>query len=310
MADITPDDVARFIAVQEVAGQKGWTIKGQLVVLGGVFKYAIRHLGVQAANPVALLERAERPKADEDEKRILTSDELERLLAEADDVLFDFAAQTGARLAEALGVVWSELGLSALPAVTFTHQLDRKGKRQPLKRKRSRRCIEITTTLAAKLRAHKMASPYSGPHDFVFATALGTGHDHRNIGGRVLGRVVKRAGLEAVRQGDVVIVPAPTFHDLRHTHASALIAAGWDIEEVSARLGHAAVSTTMRIYTHAYDAAKRSDQRRGRLSLMYGANAETNTQAQDGDNPAKSRDGESSRLVEIGSVQPKTARKA
>jgi hypothetical protein len=51
-------------------------------------------------------------------------------------------------------------------------------------------------------------------------------------------RAVKRAGLGAVERDGRVIEPAPTFHCLRHSHGSALIAAGWDIEEVSARLGH------------------------------------------------------------------------
>jgi site-specific recombinase XerD len=36
----------------------------------------------------------------------------------------------------------------------------------------------------------------------------------------------------------------PPFHSLRHSHGSALIAAGWDIEDVSARLGHANIATT------------------------------------------------------------------
>jgi integrase len=44
---------------------------------------------------------------------------------------------------------------------------------------------------------------------------------------------------------------------------------GWDIEEVSARLGHANVSTTQLIYVHAFDAARRSDDRRDRLGTLY-----------------------------------------
>ena len=96
----------------------------------------------------------------------------------------------------------------------------------------------------------------------------GTAHDHRNIAGRVLARVVKRAALEAVKRDSVVVEYAPTFHSLRHSHGSALIAGGWDIEEVSARLGHTNIGTTQRIYVHAYDAARRSEQRRNRLAAM------------------------------------------
>lgn len=41
-----------------------------------------------------------------------------------------------------------------------------------------------------------------------------------------------------------------TFHSLRHTHASMLLANGMDVKTVSERLGHANVSTTLSIYAH------------------------------------------------------------
>lgn len=39
-------------------------------------------------------------------------------------------------------------------------------------------------------------------------------------------------------------------HMLRHTHASTLINAGWEMSLVQKRLGHASVQTTIDIYTH------------------------------------------------------------
>ncbi|HEY3945987.1 MAG TPA: tyrosine-type recombinase/integrase, partial [Solirubrobacteraceae bacterium] len=81
----------------------------------------------------------------------------------------------------------------------------------------------------------------------------------------------KRPGLEEVKdEAGNVIEPALTVHALRHTHGSALIAAGWDVQEVSARLGHSNPATTLRIYTHAFDAARRSAARRDRLARLYG----------------------------------------
>lgn len=68
----------------------------------------------------------------------------------------------------------------------------------------------------------------------------------------------------------MVVQLAPTFHDLRHTHASALIAEGIDIEQVSARLGHANVAVTMAVYTHEYNRARRSDAMRSKLAEIYG----------------------------------------
>lgn len=40
------------------------------------------------------------------------------------------------------------------------------------------------------------------------------------------------------------------FHDLRHTHATGLIAAGSSIKAVSRRLGHSDISITLRVYGH------------------------------------------------------------
>ena len=272
MTDISAADVAAFVSKQQAAGFKGWTVKGQLTVLRSIYTYSARHLGLVGINPVSLLDRVERPSSeDERPKRILTSDELGRLVGAVEPefrLIFDFAAQTGARLGEVLGVVWDDIDLAA-GTVTFTHQLDRAGARLPLKTKRSRRCIEITPGLVTALRQHRMASPRSGKHDLVFVNREGRGHDHRNIGGRVLRRAALRAGLDAVTRDEQVVEPAPTFHGFRYSHGSALIAAGWDIEEVSARLGHSDVGTTQRAYVHAYDAAKRSDSRRDRLTLMY-----------------------------------------
>lgn len=190
--------------------------------------------------------------------------------------LFEFAVQTGGRIAEVLGVVWGDLDLDAL-TVSFTHQLLRKGQRAKLKTKRSRRTLEITPALAATLRGHKLATPDAGARDLVFINRLGKGHDHRNIGGRVLARALERSGLVAGDDGGKVggEENQPTFHSLRHTHASALIHAGWDIEEVSARLGHRDAAFTLRIYVHEYEAARHSQDRRNRLTQLYGSANDT-----------------------------------
>jgi integrase len=50
-------------------------------------------------------------------------------------------------------------------------------------------------------------------------------------------------------------LPRVPFHALRHSHASALIAAGLDAGAVSRRLGHSNPSTTLRIYTHVFNSS-------------------------------------------------------
>ena len=50
-------------------------------------------------------------------------------------------------------------------------------------------------------------------------------------------------------------LPDITLHSLRHTNASLMIANGVDLRTVSKRLGHAQVSTTTNIYSHAIKSA-------------------------------------------------------
>ncbi len=42
------------------------------------------------------------------------------------------------------------------------------------------------------------------------------------------------------------------FHALRHSHASALIAAGVDVVTVSRRLGHSSPAITLGVYAHRF----------------------------------------------------------
>ncbi len=265
MTTISASDVARYVARKQAEGRKGWTIKGDLTVLSSVFSYAVRHLGLTVQNPVSLLDRVERPStADQKEARVLTPSELQRLIAAVDArhrLIFRLASETGLRLSETLGLAWADIDISG-QAITVSAQLDRGGKRVPLKTPRSHRTLEITPTLAGELRKHHTAAASTEPEALVFVARTGRALDHRNVGGRVLSGAINRAKLPS---------PGPTFHCLRHTHASQLIAAGWDVAEVSARLGHADVSTTLRTYAHAFDAAGRSDDRRNRLTAIYGS---------------------------------------
>ena len=55
------------------------------------------------------------------------------------------------------------------------------------------------------------------------------------------GTTISRAGL-----------PDVTFHACRHSHASALIAAGIDVVSVSRRLGHSSPVITLGTYAHLF----------------------------------------------------------
>lgn len=65
---------------------------------------------------------------------------------------------------------------------------------------------------------------------------------------RRLNKYMKDNGLEPI-----------SFHALRHTYASMIIASGADIATVSSRLGHSNINTTLGIYTHLFEDNSQTD---------------------------------------------------
>ncbi len=52
-------------------------------------------------------------------------------------------------------------------------------------------------------------------------------------------------------------LPRIRLHDLRHTHATLMIAAGVPVKVVSERLGHSTPAFTMTVYQHVLPAMQR-----------------------------------------------------
>ena len=138
LAEIDVDAVARYVSIKLASGAAAWSIKGHLTVLSSIFRYAIRRLGFEGANPVSMLERGERPSPSQaPERRIYSRRELEQTLAATSEpwsTLFRLADIVGARESELLALWWENLELGDLDAATirFTHQVDRSGARVPL----------------------------------------------------------------------------------------------------------------------------------------------------------------------------------
>jgi len=80
---------------------------------------------------------------------------------------------------------------------------------------------------------------------YVFGAAEGGPVHHRNFRRRHLVPAVEAVGLAEVR-----------FHDLRHTCASLLIAAGRSVQEVKEHLGHSSIRVTSDRYAHLYPEAR------------------------------------------------------
>src|SRR4051794_15906472 len=111
LGEIKTDDIASLASEMHRAGYAGWTIKGTVAALSGLLRHAARR-GLIPENPVARLERGERPTTTEKEKRVLSADEIGRLLDAADAKyrpVLATAVGTGLRLGELLGLRWQDV---------------------------------------------------------------------------------------------------------------------------------------------------------------------------------------------------------
>jgi len=159
---------------------------------------------------------------------------------------FYFAAHTGMRRGEVLGLRWRDLDLDAsrvsvrqaLVSVAYEVSIS------DVKTGTSRRTIDIDDDVVQVLRDwHKTRTEERdgvepAADDLVFVKADGTSM-HPDIFSQLFDRTVAK-----------IDVPAISLHDLRHTHATLLLKAGVHVKVVSERLGHANVAFTMNVYQH------------------------------------------------------------
>ena len=152
-------------------------------------------------------------------------------------LLWRLALGTGMRQGEILRLRWREVHDGWIEVVGAT------------KTTGSRRRIHLDTDLHLAL---EEARGKAG--DFVFATSTGTAFMARNLVRAfksAIQSVNEQEVISATAEGrDPVVIPDVRFHDLRHTHATALLGANVHPKVVSERLGHASIRLTLDTYSH------------------------------------------------------------
>jgi integrase len=161
------------------------------------------------------------------------------------------ALGTGMRRGELCALRWGSIDLDA-GAIRVERSIEetRAGLREKSPKSRhGRRTIAVSASVIDALRTHRlrqtelrlaMGAGRIEPDDLVFTMPDGCALSPDN-----LSRDWRRTVL-ALR------LPRVAFHALRHSHASALIAAGVDVLTISRRLGHATPAFTLTVYGHLF----------------------------------------------------------
>jgi integrase len=220
------------------------TIEGILKPMRGVFRQAVKE-GLLSASPFTMLDRDDRPAADEEphEAHEWTDEEIDALLAasraraRSREARYDYtpfltvAVKAGLRLGEGLGLDWPDLELTrGAGAINVRRQWTRLRELAPPKAG-SRRRVPISDALVRMLLELKMAAPdKAGP---VFASRIGGRLSHRNVERRGFDAAAEDAGIEDV-----------TLHDLRHAYGSRLASKGLTARQIADAMGHKKTSTT------------------------------------------------------------------
>ena len=256
---LRPLDVQGLIGGMEKEGYSPRTIRLAHAVLGSALKQAVRW-GLLANNPAALVQL---PKQRARAMRALSRQEVVRFRQAAAEnryrTLFDFMLATGARPSEARALRWDDLDVEAGTALIRGTKTT--GSRRTVPLPRSIRTGLLEHRRAQAERALRLGARYARDLDLVFPNAAGLPVDERNLVQRHFKAIVQRAGLPGSLR----------LYDLRHTHATLLMAEGINPKVVAERLGHSTIRTTLDVYSHVQPGMQEEATDRIEATLFRGA---------------------------------------
>lgn len=250
MAKLTPAHLNRFYRGLADAGASPRMVRYCHAILHRALKLAVKWR-LASYNPAANVDPPAVPKK---EMQTLDGDGIRRLLAAAQgDRLYPLwllAVATGMRRGEFCALRWEDVDFDA-GAVVVRRSLVMVGNKptiQEPKTARSKRrvrlpesCVQALKTWRHEQKKERLAHG-DGYEDsgFVFTQRDGKPLRPDLLTGRYFPRLLAKAGLpETLR-----------LHDLRHSHATALLQAGMPAKVIAERLGHYSTAFTMDTYAH------------------------------------------------------------
>jgi integrase len=185
-------------------------------------------------------------KAEEREPRFLTWAEVEELRSWAPEYvsrIIPIAVLTMLRRGEVLGLRDADIDLDAGSVAVFTQRQD--GARVATKTRAGRRSVDVGPRVVRLIREQQLAREPNAD-GYLFPTRVGAPFDADNFMHRVFKPAAKAAG-----------IPELTFHDLRHTGASLMIAAGCHVKVIAEQMGHSdGGGLVLKRYGHLYKGAR------------------------------------------------------
>ena len=245
-------------AVNKWAKQARRNYKRWFNILNRLMVYAVKH-GYISKNPGDLVTMPKvQDAAGEKPVNFWDREELETFFSYIDPekepqkfALFRVLAFGGLRRGECLGLTWADINFSdSTISINKTLSQGMKGRTivQPPKTRKSRRTLTMDVKTMAALRRWRVKQMQvfmslgintNKPSQWVFASRRNT----------PLRLALPETWLMRIEDAHK-IEHRITIHGFRHSHASALLAAGATIKEVQERLGHEDVQTTLNIYAH------------------------------------------------------------
>lgn len=253
-------DIQQWVNDMEDDGLSPKSIRNHFSLLRSMFEYAI-DLELLEHNPCL---NVRLPKKEHKEARSYSKSEVAAILEGLDQVPSEdsrykafilMALFGGFRRGEICGFNWDDLNGNEITIIRTRYGQSKTGTWEDTpKTEKSARTVTLPAfviTSLEQMRIQQKREKLKCGTDYINSPAM-----FRNEIGEPL--LSDRAFEWFRRFCKNINVPPLGLHALRHTHASILASLGADKVQVSNRLGHSQVSTTLNIYTHLFEDADNS----------------------------------------------------